>query len=127
MFWDELVPDPPRVSSRPKARGPAIPPGLMYSSTYGPDSLHGNPNCPVLRFGDYTYWPYTSLRSDGLGIVAYDCAGNAVRQWLREGARYVWEITVDQDAQTVDFHGQRLERTGKPGKVTLSWDELWIA
>ena len=127
MFWDELVPAPPRVSSRPKARGPAIPPGLMYSATYGPDSLHGNPNCPVLRFGDYTYWAYTSLRNDGLGIVAYDCAGKVVRQWAREGARYVWEITVDGDAQTVCFHGQRQAATAKPGTVTMSWDELWIS
>jgi hypothetical protein len=127
MAWDELIPDPPAVSSRREAQVPPIPAGLRYRSTYGPDSIDDNPNCPVLRFGDYTYWPFSGANNESaMGIVAYDCAGNAVRQWDRAGARCLWQITLDREAQTVTFHGQRVDSTGQPGKITMSWDELWI-
>lgn len=126
MSWDALMPDAPLVSSRPQTRAPAIPTGLRYASLHGPQALDPNPNCPVLRFGDYTYWPFSYVDNrHGMGIVAYDCSGKLVRRWDRAGARYAWQITVDREAQTVTFHGQAA-RGGRPGTITMSWDELWL-
>jgi hypothetical protein len=127
MSWDELVPLQPIVSRRPKAQLPAVAPDLMYSVPGGPDSPEEQAICPVLRFGDHTYWPL-SFRDRRLttGLVAYDACGREVRRWERDGARSIWQITCDPAAQTVTFHGQRLSSTRQPGTVTLSWDELWI-
>lgn len=127
MGWNDLVPDPPRLMGRLAQRMPLVPDGLIYATTYGPDSQELNPHCPVLRFGEHTYWPFSHLgERNAMGIVAYDRAGNPVRRWDREGARSVWKIIVDEIERTVTFYGQRLPRAGRPGSITLSWDELWI-
>jgi hypothetical protein len=51
-------------------------------------------------------------------IVAYNSAGNIVHQWYKEGARYIWQITVDEIAKTVTFWGQ------SNNKICMSWNEL---
>lgn len=78
--------------------------------------------CPLLRWGDYTYWVYSPINnSSSMAIVAYDPSGAIVQQWVRDGARYVNAITVDADAQTVTFVGQ--------GDLTIrmTWAELAVS
>jgi hypothetical protein len=127
LGWDELVPLQPIVSRRPQAFAPAVVSDLVYGTRSGPDAGENHPECPVLRFGAYTYWPLNFV--DGrlaTAIVACDANGIPVRRWECEGGRHVWQITSDPIAQAVTFHGQRLNSTRQPGTATLSWDELWI-
>jgi hypothetical protein len=51
-------------------------------------------------------------------IIAYDSAGNALRQWSKRGARYIEQAAVDVAAQTVTFTGQ------DGATVVMTWDEL---
>ena len=51
-------------------------------------------------------------------LVAYDSGGNALETWERVGARYVWQITVDEAAETVTIWGQA-NRT-----LVFTWEEL---
>lgn len=117
----------PEIASIAKEQAPAIPDGLVYGAAPGPDSLDEAPSCPVLRLGAYTYWPFSFLDNRlAMGIVVYDAAGNQVKRWDRNGARYIWQITLDANARTVTFYGQTVDPTHRPGTITMSWNELWI-
>jgi hypothetical protein len=125
MTWDELLPLQPIVSRRPRTHLPAVPPDLVcpVPGEDGPDRA----SCPVLRFGEYTYWAFNFRDARlALAIVAYDGAGRQVRRWDRDGAREARQITSDPVGRTVTFHGQPLLATRQPGTIRLSWDELWI-
>ena len=81
--------------------------------------------CWVLKWGQWTYWAfsYSDNRTSFL-IAPYDQSGAIATQapWPQEqtGARYLWQISVDTNAQTVTFSGQA------PGSVTMTWDQLRI-
>jgi xanthosine utilization system XapX-like protein len=78
--------------------------------------------CPVLRWGDYTYWAYSDVSNDHyMVIVAYNSSGAIVRRWVRWGARYLSTITVDADAQTVTFAGQAGLAIG------MTWADLSVS
>jgi hypothetical protein len=51
-------------------------------------------------------------------IVAYDAAGNIVKQWYKPGARYVWRIAVDAATEKVTLWGQDNKR------IVVTWDQL---
>jgi hypothetical protein len=55
-----------------------------------------------------------------MAIVAYDASGRAVKQWIKPGARYIWEINRDEAKQTISFVGQ------SSATITMTWDELAI-
>jgi hypothetical protein len=127
MTWDALVPLQPIVSRRPKAQMPTVPPELVYSVPAGPDAPQEQAFCPVLRFGDHTYWPLSYRdRRLSTGLIACDATGRVVRRWECDGARSIWQISCDPISRTVTFLGQRLNSTGQPGLVRLSWDDLWV-
>lgn len=127
MGWDELVPLQPIVSRRPRTQQPPLPPELVYAARADADCTEESPVCPVLRFGQHTYWPFSfGDRRLATGIVACDAAGRPVSRWDCEGARDIWQITSDPVTQTVTFHGQRLNATREPGTFSLGWDELWL-
>lgn len=96
-----------------------IPAGMRVTCVLGPDEFTPSTQCPVLRFNDLTYWAYsyTDNRS-AFGIVAYDDDGEIVEQWERAGARYLWEINVDREANIVTFSGQ------SSAMVAMTWAEL---
>lgn len=127
MTWEELMPLQPIVSRRPKTQLPIVPDDLVYAARLDADWPRESPMCPVLRFGNHTYWPFSF--GDGrlaMGIVAYNVAGREKRRWDRFGARHCWRITCDPVARAVSFHGERLKTTREPGIITLPWEELWI-
>lgn len=127
MTWDELVPLHPIVSRRPLTQMPVLPPDLVCGAASGPDTPDEPQACPVLRFGELTYWALNFRdKRMATAILACDAAGRPVSRWNCDGARNIWQITSDPVARTVTFHGQRLQTTGLPGTATLTWDELWI-
>jgi len=100
---------------------PPVPRGwkqaCVLSATIGAPSKR----CPVLEYNGYTYWAWSDINNAvAMAIVAYDSHGNAVKQWNRNGARYIWNITVDAAAQTVSFIGQ------SNAAIRFSWSDLFI-
>ena len=88
-----------------------------------PNATNGgaSPTCPVLQYNGYTYWAWSDNQNAvAMAIVAYDSNGVAVKQWNRNGARYIWNLTVDDVAQTASFIGQ------SNAQIVLSWDDLFI-
>jgi hypothetical protein len=103
---------------------PNIPSGWDVSCTIGFSYPYQSSTCPVLVWGDYTYWAYSPHdNSWSLDIVAYDPAGNIVKQVVVGGDRYVWDITVDDTNQTVTFHTQGYLA---PNGLTVSWADLYV-
>jgi len=85
------------------------------------ESGASSPDCPVLVYNGYTYWAWSQAQNGmGMAIVAYDAAGNPVKQWNFEWVRYVWNITIDPVAETVAFLGQGNKQ------AVLSWNDLFI-
>jgi hypothetical protein len=75
---------------------------------------------PVLRWGGYTYWPFTAAHNMfGITVGAFDSDGTLTQSWTNQTARYVTHIVVDAAAQTVTFAGQ--------GNATFLWDTLIVA
>ncbi len=111
---------PPVVEIVDPSSNPPIPEALNLKVTCldGPDTL-ASADCPVLRWGGYTYWAYSDgSNASSMTLVAYDSGGNALETWERVGARYVWQITVDEAAETVTIWGQA-NRT-----LVFTWEEL---
>ncbi|MFW6052225.1 MAG: hypothetical protein ACODAU_13685 [Myxococcota bacterium] len=104
----------PEVETVPANQVPEIPEG-MKEACQEPDGT-ASTDCPVVECGGYTTWAfsYTDNRSS-FGIVTYDADGTIVQQGEHEGARYVWDITLDATEQTATFHGQG-DQT-----VTVDW------
>ncbi|RKP51451.1 hypothetical protein D7Z26_16810 [Cohnella endophytica] len=83
-----------------------IPDGATSSCYAGPDTFT-SATCPIIQWGEYTYRAYSYWTNDlAMVIVAYDSSGNIVQQWRKDGARYLWQITLDATAQTITFWGQ---------------------
>ena len=86
----------------------------------GPEN--GSPildTCPIVQWAGYEYWAlnYTDNRSS-MAIHAFDRNGTLISVVERTGARYVYAIEVDPEAETVTFRGQ-VDRT-----ITMTWQEL---
>lgn len=106
----------PTVDSVPY---PAIPPGLKVVCPDGPETQGPAPECPVLRWNSVTYWPLSHIDNrNAVTLVAYDRGGGIVNQLYLPGARYVWRITVEPEAETVTLWGQA------NNTVAVSWDAL---
>lgn len=100
---------------------PAVPAGWKAACVVSATSGAPSKTCPVLVYNGYTYWAWSDINNAvAMAIVAYDSAGKPVKQWNRSGARYIWNITVDETAQTVSFVGQ------SNAAVRLSWSDLFI-
>ncbi len=97
----------------------AVPAGLTTVCMRGPDTLESSPTCPVIRWLGRTYWAYSHADNRlAMTLVAYDQAGNVVKQLEKQGARYVWQITVNNSARTVTIAGQA------SNSISMTWEEL---
>ncbi|WP_148207033.1 hypothetical protein [Heliomicrobium modesticaldum] len=110
----------PMVVTVPSVSHPPIPYGLVEAAAWGPDTGASSPTNPVLQWGLHTYWVYNLVDRYGIGIVAYDEAGNIVGQWEKTGVSHIWQITVEADTQRVVFWGQSNYR------IVMRWHELFI-
>ncbi|WP_136607682.1 Ig-like domain repeat protein [Paenibacillus dokdonensis] len=68
----------------------------------------GSPTCPVLKWGEYTFWGYSDTDNMGyFNIVQYNKDGDIVNQNISNtGARYLYKIELDNMNHTVSFVGQ---------------------
>jgi hypothetical protein len=110
---------PPIVNTLPAGSHGAVPAGFKQLCIPNPNTGAPSPTCPVLLMNGYTYWAYSQNdNTSTMAIVAYDATGAAAQQWNKDGARYLYQITVDPVAQTVAFVGQG------NATITASWSEL---
>ncbi|BCE01682.1 hypothetical protein [Marinicellulosiphila megalodicopiae] len=101
-----------------KTQAPTPPAGMKVTCMMSADSLASSSTCPVIQYNDIEYWAfsYTDNRSS-IGLVGYD-AGMVVSQQELSGVRYVWDITVNENNETVSIFGQ------STGQATIDWAEL---
>ena len=111
----------PTVVELPATDHPEIPPGLKVTCLLGPDSLRPSSTCPVIRWGSITYWVFSHDDNRvAMTIVAYDAAGNAVRQWYKPGARYVWRISRESRERVFKIWGQGNQA------IEAAWGDLEV-
>src|SRR6185503_10407445 len=111
----------PQVQTVLTSTHPAVPSGWKEACVVSANSGAPSRNCPVLQYNGYTYWAWSDRNNAvAMAIVAYDASGTAVKQWNRNGSRYIWNITIDDVHQTVSFVGQ------SNAAITLSFADLFI-
>lgn len=95
-----------------------MPTGLNALCFSGPDAPTVAA-CPVVRWKGITYWAhnYQDNRAS-FAVVGYDASGGYVGGIERPGARYVWNITIDEGARTITIFGQANH------SVTVDWSDL---
>jgi hypothetical protein len=99
--------DVPVIRIVPTASHPPVPSDLKVSPMLGPDDLTLAPDCPVLAWGNYTYWAVDHVDNRvAMSILAFDPSNSIVKQIERQGARYVWQMTLDQTNETLTCYGQ---------------------
>lgn len=77
--------------------------------------------CDVMVWGDLTYWALSDIDNwSSMAIVAVNPEGEIVQRWDRDGARYLWKIILDKEAETATFVGQ------SHMSFTMNWDELRV-
>lgn len=111
---------PPEVGVLDRSLIPTYPEELeLKLSCYdGPDGAFTQ-DCPVLMWDGITYWALShNDNRSGMTILAFDTQQSLVGTWERTGARYIWQITVDEVAETVTFWGQGT------GSFEVSWEDL---
>jgi len=91
-------PDPQRA----RKPTPPVPAGLKVTCTLGPGTGQPSPNCPVILYGGVRTWAYSFIDNRlAFGVVSFDPNGNILKNVTRNGARYVYKMTVDPIAQAV--------------------------
>jgi len=116
------APDTPSVGVRDRSLIPPYPAELELNLACfdGPSGAFVQ-ECPVLEWGEVTYWALShNDNRGGMTILAFDTEGDLVGTWERSGARYIWQITVDEVAETVTFWGQ------SNFSFSVTWEELEI-
>jgi hypothetical protein len=92
----------PQILSVPANSTPPVPAGLKVTCTLGPGTGQPSPNCPVILYGGVRTWAYSFIDNRlAFGVVSFDPNGNILKNVTRNGARYVYKMTVDPIAQAV--------------------------
>ena len=109
----------PQVHSIPTVNAPPRPEGLSLNSLKAPDSTEPSDTCPVIVWGDYTYWPLSFVDNRyALCLVAYDAAQNVVGRWEFDGYRYIVSATVRESNRTVVLVCQ------ENATLTVTWNGI---
>ena len=116
--WAELTP-PPQVVSVPSNSNPPVPPGLKVTCTPNGSTGAPSPTCPVIKYQGITTWAYSFIDNRvSMAIVSYDAKNNVVRNVTLNGARYVWQMTVNPANLSVIVTGQSNQT------VTVPWVDV---
>lgn len=119
VAWSSLPSAAPQVVQLPANAPPPVPGGLKVTCMTGPDSRQSSPNCPVVQYNGHNTWAYSFLDNrSALALVTYGPNNQVLANNTQNGARYVYKVTVDSNAQTVTFWGQA------DAKVTVPWSAL---
>nr|WP_067063292.1 hypothetical protein [Mucilaginibacter sp. L294] len=111
----------PFVELLPASKFPTPPAGTRPGWVSGPDTFNQREQIPVLIWGGYLYWTFEYLDNRfAFAIVACDHGGNIVKQWEKQGPRYIWDVTLQRAEKTLTFWGQDNE------KLDVKLDELCI-
>ncbi len=117
--WSDLPQVPPEIIQTPIAGRPPEPEGLTALCTTGPKGDEQTTICPVISYRNaYTWGLSFKDNRFSLGVTSYDGQGHELKSVTKEGARYVYKITVEPAAQTVTFWGQH------DMKIVMPWSEL---
>jgi hypothetical protein len=109
----------PTIIQIPATGAPPPPAGMKVTCLLGPDSLQSSPTCPVIQYQGLYTWAFSFIDNRvSYGIVTFDGQANLIKNTTRDGARYVYKMTVDPAAQTVSVWGQA------NAKVDVAWRDL---
>jgi hypothetical protein len=109
----------PTIIQIPATGAPPPPAGMKVTCMVGPDSLQSSPTCPVIQYQGLYTWAFSFIDNRvSYGIVTYDGQANLIKNTTRDGARYVYKMTVDPASQTVGVWGQA------NAKVDVAWSSL---
>jgi len=116
----------PTAVQVPSSSAPAnLPAGTFVTCIDSSDATRFSDTCWVLKWGRWTYWvlAYTDSRLIEL-FTPFDAQGQIAPggDWPKErpGARYVLQMSVDSNAQTVTIIGQA------GNAVTVAWADLRV-
>jgi hypothetical protein len=97
----------PTVINVPANTPPPLPGWLKVTCMQGPDKLELSPNCSVVKYKGFTTWAYSFRDNrESFSFVVYDDQNEIVSIATKDGARYVWKITVNPANKTVTVWGQ---------------------
>jgi hypothetical protein len=117
--WADLPTQAPQIKTVPANSHPPIPAGMKVTCMINGGSLNPSPTCPVIQRGATTTWAYSFIDNRvAYGIVTYDAQGNVLKNVTRNGARYVYKMTVDPAKQIVSVWGQG------DAKVDVKWSDI---
>lgn len=110
----------PEIVQIPSTVSPPPPPaGMRVTCMIGPDTKEASSTCPVIRYQGLYTWAFSFLDNhSGFGIVTYDGQARLIKETTRDGARYVYKMTVDPAAKTVSIWGQ------SNAKIDVAWADL---
>jgi hypothetical protein len=113
------TPPAPTIVNVPANSQPPVPSWLKVTCLKGPDTTESGPTCPVVKYKEFTTWAY-SFRDNrvSFALVVYDNQNNIVSIATKDGARYVWKITVNPLNKTITVWGQA------NNAVTAEWFEV---
>jgi hypothetical protein len=112
----------PFIELIPAQTFPTPPAGTKPGWVSGPDTFDQRELVPVLRWAEYVYWTFDYIDNrNAFALVAYDHYGNMVKQWEKQGPRYIWDVTLERAKKTLTFFGQANE------KLDVTLDELCIS
>ncbi|MCW3795755.1 S-layer homology domain-containing protein [Paenibacillus sp. LS1] len=98
----------PSVEMRPETEGnQLVKPDVAKVVCSDPTTEASSPSCPVIKWGDLTYWIFSDINNDMLFYVAvYNQKGTLINHKVFSGARYIKEIIVDENNGLVILKGQ---------------------
>jgi hypothetical protein len=89
------TPDMLEVIKMPAPKG-KIPDGMKVTALEGPDTLQSAALCPAISIGSFTLWPMSYIDNRvSFGMVMYNPQWEVVSSVEKQGARYVYQITID--------------------------------
>lgn len=113
------TPAAPTIKIVPANSHPPVPSWLKATCLKGPNTTESAPTCPVVKYKEFTTWAYSfNDNRVSFALVVYDNKNNIVSIATKDGARYVWKITVNPEKKTVTVWGQA------NNSVTAEWFEV---
>jgi hypothetical protein len=111
LSWVDLDEEPPPAPEASEAAVELAPTVAGWKATCiaGASDATLTNTCPVVKWGQWTYWALSSANNDAvLYIVGVDANGvvNPAGGVSKNGTRYLWKVTVDGTARTATFYGQ---------------------
>ena len=116
----QAVPTTPQIKYDPVSAPPPIPAGLKVACTKVPDDgYQASQTCPVIYYGANKTWIYSFIDNRvSFALVTYDGSGKVVQNITRDGARYVFDATSNDQGQIITIFGQAKQF------VTINWSDL---